>query len=610
MDLIDIPFPRLLNASGETEKIIHPISVSINLKITPLSDASMQLPKGENVPARGYVELYTSIGSVGVFRVRSPQDAYGEDITTAELEHAIVEVGDYLVLDKYDEMISASEAVKKVFSHYRGSKWKLGDISALGSDKIALQTDHVRILEVLLEILEQKPNCMMDFDFSTTPWTVNIVSRGTIVSAEGRLSRNVNAAKVIYDDTELCTRVYYEIPDTASGKEPNLKWTYMDSDTISKYGIVEREVTTGLNYTKEEAERIAKEYLNKHKDPRVSVEISAEELSSVTGESFDTFTIGKLFRLALIDYGVTIEEVITGLSWSDVYDSPQDMIVYLADEEDIAINFLHDLDAKGGSGGGGGALKQQEEIWKEYFTRFEQSDYHFDLVANHVDENMSILQQAGLYIDSNGVLQYATDNEKNLMSHIHVQAGRIDIVSQKVDDNGNRISAAEIEVNGAKALINLNTEKIDKNTASINSANLRIDGANASITAQAQQIDAQGNKISSAELKLDGLAGEIELKVSKDGVISSINQTSEEITIQASKINLSGYVTASQLSAFRADFNNLVSGNTVASKIHATDITVTNTIGAKTINWNGRTLDMRIVSINGVTYNMMVAGGN
>ena len=44
-------------------------------------------------------------------------------------------------------------------------------------------------------------------------------------------------------------------------------------------------------------------------------------------------------------------------------------------------------------------------------------------------------------------------------------------------------------------------------------------------------------------------AGNIELKVSKSGVISSINQTSESITISAAKINLSGYVKATDITA-------------------------------------------------------------
>ena len=202
----NIPLPRLLNASGGTERTIHPVSVSINLNITPLSDASMILSPEESLPARGYVELFTCMGSAGVYRVRSPQDAYGMDTTMAELEHAIVEVGDYLVLHKYDEMMAANTAMQTIFSHYRGTKWQLGSVSALGTDQIAVQANYDRVLEAMLALLEQKPNCMMSFDFSTSPWTVNIVAKGTTVAAEGRLSRNVTYAKVIYDDTELCTR--------------------------------------------------------------------------------------------------------------------------------------------------------------------------------------------------------------------------------------------------------------------------------------------------------------------------------------------------------------------------------------------------------------------
>ena len=511
--MTDIPLPRLLNASGGTERRIRPISMSVNLSITPLSYASMQLPREESLPARGYVELYTSMGSAGIYRVQSPQDAYGEDITTAELEHAIVEVGDYLVLNEYDEMMAANKAMTTVFSHYRGTKWKLGSVSALGSGQIALQTDHDRVLEAMLAILDQKPDCMMSFDFSTTPWTVNIVSRGKTVAAEGRLSRNVNSAKVIYDDAALCTRVYYEVPTTNSAGEPDTKWTYKDADTISKYGIVEKTLSTGAGYTKEEADWLADEYLKKNKEPRISVEISAEELSSTTGEALDTFTIGKLYRLALPDYGTTVEQVITGLSWSDVYKNPLDITVRLADEEDTTITFLHDLDAKGGaaSSGGGRGRKKQEDVWKEYWTKFEQDDYHFELMAVRVDENDNILQQAGLYIDSEGVLQYARNNENNLMSHIQTQADRIELVSERVDAQGNRLTSAEIRLNGAEA--------------------------------------------------------EIELKVNKNGVISSINMSSEEILIQASRINLAGYVTASQLQAELATINKLISGDAVINKL-------------------------------------------
>lgn len=51
------------------------------------------------------------------------------------------------------------------------------------------------------------------------------------------------------------------------------------------------------------------------------------------------------------------------------------------------------------------------------------------------------------------------------------------------------------------------------------------------------------SQISSAWSEISQQADKIALKVNKDGVISAINQSAEEITIDASKIDLSGYVT-------------------------------------------------------------------
>ena len=389
----NIPYPRLLNASGGLERIIRPTKVSINLDITPLSDASITLPIGENLPTRGYVELFTCMGSAGVFRVRSPQDAYGEANTTAELEHAIVEVGDYLVLNKYDEMMAAGTAMQTIFSHYRGTKWQLGSVTALGNTQIAVQANYDRVLDAMLALLDQKKDCMMSFDFSTSPWTVNIVAKGTTVTAEGRLSRNVNYARVTYDDTELCTRAYYEKPvaNPSATEDLESEWVYIDADTKSTYGLIEREVQTGSNYTPDEADRIATAYINDHKNPKVSVEIGAEELSSITGESVDTFTIGKMFRLALADYGVTVEKNITGLSFNDVYGAPRDISVRLDQEADTLMIFIHNIDSKGGGGGGGGgSRKKQDDEDKKFYAEFVNTQNKVGMVVGTYDGEYKI----------------------------------------------------------------------------------------------------------------------------------------------------------------------------------------------------------------------------
>lgn len=444
----NIPLPKLLNDNGAVEKVIHPVSVSINLNIVPLSDATMTLPQGESLPPRSYVQLFTCMGFAGVFRVRSPQDAYGTAYTTAELEHAITEVGDYLVLAEYNEMMAANTAMTTIFSHYRGMKWQLGSVSALGSGQVAVKTNHERVLEAMLGILEQKPDCMMAFDFSTTPWTVNIVAKDTTVTAEGRLARNVNYARVVYDDTELCTRAYYEKLTEGQSTEPSESvWAYVDADTMSTYGLIEKEVKTGSGYTEDEALYIVNEYLRVHKQPRVSVEISAEELSSITGESLDSFAIGKLFRLVLVDYNhLPIEKTITGLSFSNVYETPRAITVMLDQEEDTLINFIHDLDSKGGSGGGGSSGRKQDDELKKFYAEFVNTNKMVGMVVGTFD---------GEYKVQGGAITLAI-NEQDESTRILLQADIID-----VDGLINALKAKSLEVATIEATAAVSCSTLD-----------------------------------------------------------------------------------------------------------------------------------------------------
>lgn len=465
---LSIPFPKVYDGNTLAPLgVVHPIRATVEKHITPLSTASLQLPEDETLPARSYVQMFTSMGSEGFFRVQSPQNSYGDDVSVSELEHAIVEVGDWLVLEKYDQMMPANLAMATVFAHYRGNKWTYGDFNPLGTQEIALQVDHITVLEAMLSILEQVPDCMMVFNFSSFPWTVGMAKRGTVVTAEGRLSRNLQSVRISRDDSGLCTRAYYEQESTGADGAPTSEWKTLDADTIEQWGIIEREVPTGSDFTPEEALRAVNEYLRKHKNPRVSVDISAEELSAITGETFDQFEIGKLFRLALPDHDITIEQVITSLIWDDVYNEPRNINVTLADEEDSTINFLHELVATGGStsaggSGGGGGKKKQDDVFKAYRTNIQQTDYYLDLNARRVDRAGNILQQAGLYLDRNGVIVYADDNVNNWASRLKVQADRISLVVEGTGPNA-KIKPASIvaSINESGSNIKISADHIE-----------------------------------------------------------------------------------------------------------------------------------------------------
>jgi len=64
-------------------------------------------------------------------------------------------------------------------------------------------------------------------------------------------------------------------------------------------------------------------------------------------------------------------------------------------------------------------------------------------------------------------------------------------------------------------------------------------------------------------------AESITTKVSAGDIASTINQTAQSVLIQASKIDLQGYVTASDLSATNAQITNLMSGTTIATALKA-----------------------------------------
>ena len=110
------------------------------------------------------------------------------------------------------------------------------------------------------------------------------------------------------------------------------------------------------------------------------------------------------------------------------------------------------------------------------------------------------------------------------------------------------------------------------------------------ITLKASQtdLDAMGKRVSGAEACIKVNADNIELKVSKNGVISSINQSAESITISASRVNLSGYVTASEFSSLKADLANVTSGTVQSSHLYTQNLTATNTVrlSGHTCSWS------------------------
>ena len=88
--------------------------------------------------------------------------------------------------------------------------------------------------------------------------------------------------------------------------------------------------------------------------------------------------------------------------------------------------------------------------------------------------------------------------------------------------------------------------RLDNCTANVTISNLQLELGNKETDYTPAPEDTQ-QQISSMSSTITQQAGQIALKVDKNGIISTINQSAEQISIDASKLNLTGFVTITEL---------------------------------------------------------------
>jgi len=166
-------------------------------------------------------------------------------------------------------------------------------------------------------------------------------------------------------------------------------------------------------------------------------------------------------------------------------------------------------------------------------------------------------------------------------------------LSGSVAESSKRSGANSNHIKQTEKSLNVYIENYDDVTQRLSTVEFDMDALEAEILLRATTttVDELTNRVSEAEAAITINANAITSKVSKDGVISSINQTAEEVTIKASKINLSGYVTTSKLSSELASITNQISTSISTSKLSAHNVncsvlTVTDaTFKAKTLKY-------------------------
>jgi len=342
---MNIPFPRLLDAATMQEvRRITPISAAVNLGITPLSTATLVVDIDDDIPLRSYVEMFTAEGSAGIYRVREIQSEYcTRNIKTLLLEHAICELADFFhsTTDTVDLDNTVYGAINTLFQYFDTAPtfrhhWEIGTVESTATVVQTFSTSNSDGLSDLLDIMEQIPDYYLAFDQTALPWKLNVVKRPSTVTAEGRLSRNVRSAVVRQDDRDWLNRSVAVVYD---GEEVAGIYSAEDAGLIAEYGRVNRIEVMEDGTTAAQANRFVARTLAKYKEFKVSVSIEAADLAQITGETLDSFKIGKKFRLAIDNF--VKEETITEISWRDVYNDPTAVSITLAEPPEKVTKILH-----------------------------------------------------------------------------------------------------------------------------------------------------------------------------------------------------------------------------------------------------------------------------
>ena len=488
---IRVRLPRLLKKelSGTVLKEagrFHPISLSMELNMLPLSTATMTLAEDDlDVKVHDFVELYNQHGSVGIFRVASIEKVY-RGRRRVELNHALDVLNDAIYATLNNDEEEFNDTPTAYITKMLGAQtqkigntafWQLGTCADTESLQKKLRFQNV--LEALCDLGKEHEDYYFTFDFSTFPWTLNFVARSNTVVSEFRLNRNIASCTVTVDDTDLCTRLYLSIDtketvtqsgETAGEKTEQTFAVYNDTTAQAVWGVVAK--SAGVEFASASIKNAklqswVNDYFARHNAPLAQISISGQDLKEITGVSIDEIQMGKICRVALPEYSEVFLERVVTVSYPDALRRPTSVKVSMANKRQTAEDSIAAVkkEASRAGGSGGGAAKKAEnnetEIERQkiiYDLKVEQDERRFALIAT--EEWYEALDDQDLTL----VGKYNAEFEltaRHILSALSVTGVQYDQNGDPViDQNGNYV------FNGSN---NSLSSQIDQTAASLTS---------------------------------------------------------------------------------------------------------------------------------------------
>lgn len=571
-----------------------------------------------------------------VWRVRGINEDALTDTRTVELEHVIKALDDICLGEVTPATIAGSgattctakQAVQYILSNH--SAWTLGDFEY--SESLPYEFDGDTLLDALDSVTDSLDSAVWEYDLSVFPFKLHVRQRDNTVRCEMRGERNLLTLKKSITRSGMYTRIY------PTGKN-NLQ---VDGGYLSKnegtYGRVDHRETDQSKSTKASLQSWAQGRLNKHCEPRVSIQISGLELSQETGETLDNLQLNKVCQCPLPEYGTTITERIVKKQWRDRRKEPETVTITLANNSQDVTTIIKEQTRGGGGGKAGAGQAKQNYLFEVngehlLYEVFDECGHVHGLLRMTSEslriafENLNDSTRSEFMLTAESLrIQFeneisSTRSEFQMTSEslriqfeneISSTRSEFEMTSESMRIQfENEISSvrSEMEMTAESLRVSFTNEASSlRSELQMTAGSLRIEFQNADsslrsefqLTAESLRIEfnneassLRGEIQATAESlntvytktgvnslgvnetlysKITQNAESITTKVGKGDIASTINQTAQSVLIQASKINLEGYVTATMLDAVDAKIGNLTSGVTTASLLKTTSL--------------------------------------
>ena len=305
-------------------------------------------------------------------------------------------------------------------------------------------------------------------------------------------------------------------------------------NAVERYGTVVRAVSfSDIKEAGAELMQAAYDYIEKnYKEMPPTLTLTAIDLKRLDF-ALDGFELGTRIGILSEPHGINGSPVCSKISYNLEY--PEKNIYLFSEIENIGGSNRSQTVATGstkasGGGGGDGGLSKWIKATDDM------------LKLTHDKMIVLQVQNSKLTIDAEGMHHEVSDMKGNISKLENTTEG---LRHEVMDADGN----VALLTNTVEGL----TSKVQNNTGDISTLQNTATGLT-------HTVEGHDGQISTLKNTVDGFSSTY---VTKSGLVQEINNNEEGILIKASKINLSGYVTANELEATKSDIS-WMSGKTLS----------------------------------------------